>query len=255
MSQTILNDQQLDKLMEEINIEGLDYTRYNFGHFTRPHRAYHYSPEYRDEIKHLEGLNSISVGTDIYKVIKGHGAFITDEQNVRFKKFVDEQINSDRYQKGLKEKYNSYTYSYTIYTNAYLSLSSAQWYSFNDMNEKLPLDASNERDEKLKNEAINKVKTIVETLESKGFIVEGYEVEKKYFDTHYTSEEWKELVKLCRKNNEGHPTHQSRRVTKSDVAHRIEDFKELVLESTGRKMLFNWHAYGFDFIEIEPVVK
>jgi len=170
---------------------------------------------------------------------------------------VDEVKQRESYKEELKDNFNSYTYELTIFSPEYLNFSN-KWYSHNPEKEILPLDASPERDEALKAQAIAKGERIQKHMQSTGKKFDGYRVEKKLLDTHYSHPEFLEMQEKCSFQGRGgqhHPTHQSTRTTKEARAHRINDFKPFTFKSTGRKILLYIHSWGFEFIPVDKVVQ
>jgi len=253
----ILSDKELDKLMVLINEHGLEPTWMNYGGFSKLYKAFNHHPDHREEREHLEGMYGISVGTIIYQVTDDkYSTYITPEQHKRFDALVSEIKEREQFKKDLLYAFNSYTYEFTVYSRAFIDVSWGQnWYTTNKMGAHLPLDASKDRDDGLRAEAEYRAKKMVAHMEKNGKTVDGYQVCKVYTDVHYLKEEWNEILNMGKSFHDNHPTHQSRRASRDNVSHRIDDFMPVTLKSTGRKMLMEMNGYGWNFIETEPVVK
>lgn len=252
-------NKDLERLKELIKKQGLDYSWLNYGGFTSKFRPESYHPDHRDKKRACEGLYNISVGSVIYQITDEWDFFINEKQNEDFLKFIEQQNKRPVNKKSFNQTFNAYTYEVTIYSNAFLKQFGGRWYKYLEMDEKLPFNASNDRDKKLFNEAKERAERMKKNIESKGYKVDGVQIKKKYLDVHYTPEEWTEILDLCKTagiNSRNHPSHQSRRILKQSLrAERKKDFKEVTLKTTGRKMLLEIHTWGWNFVELEPVIK
>lgn len=254
---------ELKELKKLISEQGLDYSFINYGGFTSKVNPASYHPDHRKERESLKEFFKITVGSIIYQVFKNeYDVLITKKQNEDFKKFIEEQNKKPKNIKRFNQLFNAFTFEITIYSDVFMDCTfNKDWYSCNEMKEKLPLNASKEREEELKNEAIKQAKETIKNIESKGRKVDGFEVRKKLLDVHYLNEEWNEFRLLVeeigkKKNIKPIIPHQSSRRLKEDVdKKRIKDFKEYTLKSTGRKLLLDVFEYGCAFIEIESIVK
>lgn len=256
-------DKEVKELINNINKNGLDASRINNGGFTYTVKRNSYHPtEYKGNAAKFEGKQKISIGSQIYQVIPNeYDIALTEEQNKTFQKCINEEMKSERFKRDLKHYFNAISYEILIYSSEYLNFMSGNWYKYIQAEEKLPLNSTEERKEQAKNKSIAEAERIKKHMEEKGYDFKGYEVELKHEDIHYTKEEFKEICDYCTGqkgiNGETHPTHQSRRIEKGTEIkkERLKIFKSLELKSTGRKMLINVHAYGFEFIETQPVIK
>jgi len=259
-----IKESELNKLIELIKAQGLDLTWLNYGDndsFTRKLLPFSYHPEHREKRKDFIGVSKVSVGSLIYQVTpKEFNIYLKPAQAKKFSKCIEEYKQSDRYKKDLKDNFNSYTYEITTYSPVFLKFMGQKWYSTVKMDDLLPLDATKERDEELKQRAIERAEKIKKNLESKGHLVEGYTVEKVYKDTHYIGEEFQEIRNICTGfkgiNPSHHPTHQSERRLKENLTgDLLKEYKPVKLKCTGRKMLMRVHTYGFSFVELDRIVK
>jgi len=256
----VLNNSEFEQLKSLINTNGLSACSVYGERFIKPVDPIQWSPEVRKEKEQYKGLFSVHVGTMIYQVRKNaFNPLLTPEQAEELQKVVNEVKEREEYKKDLNDSFNSYTYELTIFSPEYLSMMGQKWYTHYTMKTILPLDASSERDAAVKAEAYAEGERIKKHMREKGYKFDGYRVEKKLLDTHYTSEELQELQELCSDKGRGagnhHPTHQSTRTTKEARAHRLEEFKPFKFKATGRKILLWVHEYGFEFIPVDKVVK
>jgi len=256
----VLSNQEFKQLENLIKTNGLEVCSVYGERFIKPVDPIQWSPEVRAEKEKYKDLFSVHVGTMIYQVReKDYSPLLTPEQAKELQILVDKVKASSEYKKSLEDRFNSYTYELTIFSPEFLTMMGQKWYSVYPQNEKLPLNASADRDEALKNLAIEEGERIKKHMITTGKRFDGYRVEKKLLDTHYSSAEFAEMQELCSNEGRGpsnhHPTHQSTRTTREERKHRINDFKPFTFKSTGRKILLWVHEYGFEFIPIDKVVK
>jgi len=257
----LAKDKEVNQLIKLIKEVGLDADRLTHDKFTSTVKLMEYHPtKYNGNASEFEGMESLSIGSQIYQVFPNeHDIVLTKEQLIKFNNCVNEEMKSERFKKEFKNCYNSFTFEVTVYSEAFLNFMGGKWYNITVMDEKLPLNASKEREEELKAKATAEGERIMAHMRKNGHNVKGFEVKKNFIDTHFRKEEWNEIKELCEKsdsiNPRMHPTHQSsRRLKENTNKESLKNYKEVTLKSTGRKMLFHVYTYGWSFIEIDPVV-
>jgi hypothetical protein len=251
-----LDKQQYEQLKELIREHGLDADHFNYGNFMYKCKRESYHPEHRD--KYPEYTNRISIGSLIYQLVDDHSVDLSDEDAKDFKIFIAEQMSQEKYTNNRDDRFNAYTYTYSIYINEMIG---NKWYVTgnqygNDVLEPLPFDCSDKRDMKLK-EAVHAkaMKAVNHIMKTRGYEPK-YRIEKKYLNKHYrTHDEFLELIWMAAELNfQGHPTHQLSRFTVERMSHRIEDFKEHTFKSTGRRVLLDIHQYGINYVAIDKII-
>jgi len=257
-----IKNHELKELINNINESGLDASRMTYENFRYPVNLINYHPtKYNGNAKEFEGMQKISIGSQIYSVTpEEYDLVMNQEQTKLFDECISKEKESERFKSDLKSCFNCFTFEIVIYSPAYLKFMSGNWYKYIPTNKHLPLDATAERVEALKEEAEKEAQRIIDHMTKNGHEVKGYEIKKTFKDVHYIGDEWTEILNLCEKSTgidpRQHPTHQSRRVERRHLTKdRLKEFKEVTLKTTGRKMLMNVHAYGWNFVETQPVIK
>lgn len=252
----ILNNKEFLKLKEFLKTCELDPTFLNYGGFIREVKNISYHKDYRDTINKFLGYYKIWFSSQMYQFDKenGYNLLVTKEQSEEVKKILQKRQTEKIYIDWFNSLFNCYTYEYTIYSDDLpKKLYSGDWWITVKDGKYINLDSDKKTDENLKKEVTKECLKRIEILKSKGIKINGYEVRKEYKNINLSNEEFL-WFKTNIVDRQGHPTHQITRRLKEDVKHRINDFKEYVLEPTKRKALISIENYGLTYIEIEKPI-
>jgi len=191
-----IKNNELKQVIDNIKLSGLDVSRMTDNKFSYPVDLMDYHPtKYNGNAKEFEGMQKISIGSDIYNVTpKEYDLVMNDEQNKLFQSAISKEMKSERFNKDLKSYYNSFTFEVVIYSPVYLDFMGGNWYKYIKLDKHLPLDATPKREKELKAEAVNEAEKILEHMKKNGHEVKGYKVKKTFKDSHFRKEEWSEIL-------------------------------------------------------------
>ena len=209
-------------------------------------------------MKRFKDMYKISVGSTIYRLGDGktYSWALTEKQNSYFLEEMKKIEEMPENKLGMRSKFNSYTYDITVVVPEIAKEPNDKWFTQYQMKDRLPLDASEERDQKLFEKAMKRARRIKENYEANELKVDCINVEKYYTDVHWRDNEFEEIRELVKAKFSNTNPHQSYRRLKEEVSEStLKDFKPVTLKSTGRKMLLNVSYYSWYFIEIDPVIK
>lgn len=231
----------------------LDPTFENYGDFIKPVNLFHYRKDKRKDITKKYTLLGNFLNVSFVFNSFNHDE-LTEKQYKELKKLIDKNKASEEYQKAKKDLFNAVCIETTYYTDTetcdtwYINSYSKKYYSLNDVN-------SNEFQKELENAKKEAEKRIGRHSERLGTI-EAFDVRPYYKEIHYLNNEFNELFNLLGGNSGGVSAntkiHQAQRRSIEEV--NKNDFKQITLKSSKRKLLYNNTTYSMQWVELEPIV-
>lgn len=255
----ILNEKEYEQLKVNISEWGLDPVWLNYGGFVSEVNPLSWSPENRHIMEPFTHMYRISVGPVVYSITKDeHCVLINEEQQKNFVEFLAKEQQKKKYKKWFKDKFNCFTFEATLYYKEIRKsgMNPSWWYTVKSEN-LLPLNADEKRIQEAKEELNTRVKSMYDKAKIKYV---GYEIKKVYKSIHYRdSSEWADILTIVHGTNginkHRHPTHQMTRHLIEDLSkERLKSYKEYTLPSSKRKVLFNVHTWGINYVETEPII-
>lgn len=257
-----LTDIELDSLIVILKKNGLDSTWLNYGGFSTKINPSSYNPNYREEVLPFAEMYSVSIGPDIYQISgREHQVYIDEIQNKKFQSFIDKEVKSKRFKEDFNYRFNAFQYEITMYSDAFIKLlGSREWWMSRPAGDNLlPLNAEGtDRDKLALEEAQKSAEEWVTYLKGRDIETNGFSISRKYTEVNLRPEEWEDLRKLPVlfgfKDSEHIPLHQIKRVELKHTKKYPEKFKEIIFETTGRKVILEIHRYGTLIHHIDPVI-
>jgi len=259
----IATSKDINNVLKMVTAKTLDVRNISRnGEFLYPIHIGSYHPDYRDKIKEFFGYYRLSIGSFIYQIFGRDGdankIVFTEEQASIFNEHIEAIKKTPEYNRNFRALYNCYRYEITYYFNKD-SFRDNWWIT--DKGDAISLNCTESFDKKALSGAKKKALDRVKYMNDNGHEVCHYEVSKVFDVVHFNKNESDEIKNLVFSANpqidpqkENIPWWQQTRLITENVEHRKQDFKEITLKSSGRKLLFNGHRYGFSYVELDPIV-
>jgi hypothetical protein len=252
-------DEEVDKLIplikEQLSPDPLGI----HGNFINKVHADNWHPDYREAMRKLEDCYELNIGTIVYQVTpKEYDCVITEEQMYRVAKVLNQVRGTAKFIAELDDYYNCYTWECIIYfANSVDSWGGPSWWVTISEDVLLPFNADISRDEEL----LDKLEKRLEIIKAKkGREIVSHRFRKVYKEAHYLPIEWEDLKMRCMTVN-AHCAinNQPQRITEANWnkrdAKRKEDFRLITLQPTQRKIMLHVHRWGYQYVELQPIIK